>query len=169
MHEVDDPDGSTPRAPSPLEGDTLIPHATTAQALATTVPDREFWFGLPALRTHVKAARDMVRDQLVAWDVPGDLCCDAVLLVSELTTNVVRHTRSGHFLCGIVMTGGESLHIEVHDDGDTPLHPTERRVDPGEEHGRGLFLVQQIADCWGSARSTRAGGNVVWADLGTGR
>jgi hypothetical protein len=29
--------------------------------------------------------------------------------------------------------------------------------------------VQQIADCWGSARSTRAGGNVVWADLGTGR
>ncbi|GGI94882.1 ATP-binding protein [Streptomyces brasiliensis] len=144
----------------------MTPHTTSAQALVTAAPHREYWFGLPALRTSVKAARDIVRDRLCAWEVPGDLCCDAVLLVSELSTNVVIHTRSGHVLCGLTLTGEEHLRIEVHDDDHAPLRPSERRPGPGEESGRGLFLVQQIAERWGSARSTRAQGNVVWAELG---
>jgi anti-sigma regulatory factor (Ser/Thr protein kinase) len=133
--------------------------------LATAAPHREYWFGFPALRTSVKAARDLVRDQLYAWGVPGDRCGDAVLLVSELTTNAVIHTRSDHFLCGLTLTSDERLHIEVHDDHHAPLGPSEHRAGLGES-GRGLFLVQQIADSWGSALSTRAGGNVIWAELG---
>jgi anti-sigma regulatory factor (Ser/Thr protein kinase) len=107
-----------------------------------------------------------VRDRLRAWKVPGDTCCDAVLLVSELTTNAVLHTDSGQVLCGLTLTGDERcLRIELHDDGRTPVRPPEHRAGPGEERGRGLLLVQQLADRWGSARSTRAEGKVVWAEL----
>ncbi|MER7196227.1 ATP-binding protein [Streptomyces sp. NPDC000188] len=138
----------------------------SAPALATTVPRREYWFGLPALRTSARSARDTVRDRLRAWKVPGDTCCDAVLLVSELTTNAVLHTDSGHVLCGLTLTGDERcLRIELHDDGRTPVRPPEHHAGPEEENGRGLFLVQQLADRWGSARSTRAEGKVVWAEL----
>lgn len=143
------------------------PSATaSAAALAATAPRREFWFGLPALPTSARSARDTVRDRLRAWQVPGDTCCDAVLLVSELTTNAVLHTDSAHFLCGLTLTGdARRLRIELHDDGRTPVRPPEHLAGPGEENGRGLFLVQQIADRWGSARSPRAEGNIVWAEL----
>ncbi|WP_223205857.1 ATP-binding protein [Streptomyces xanthii] len=137
-----------------------------APALATNAQPREYWFGLPALRTSARSARDTVRDRLRAWEVPGDTCCDAVLLVSELTTNAVLHTGSGRVLCGLTLTGDERrLRIELHDEGRVPVHPTAHRAGPGEENGRGLFLVQQLADRWGSARSTRAEGKVVWAEL----
>jgi hypothetical protein len=78
----------------------------------------------------------------------------------------VIHTCSDHCLCGLTLTRHERLLIEVHDDHHAPLGPSERRAGLGES-GRGLFLVQQIADSWGSAHSTRAGGNVIWAELGT--
>ncbi|MEV6791112.1 ATP-binding protein [Streptomyces sp. NPDC051320] len=127
---------------------------------------REYWFGLPGLRTSARSARDTVRDRLRAWKLPGDTCCDAVLLVSELTTNAVLHTDSGQVLCGLTLTGEERrLRIELHDEGSTPVRPPERHAGPGEENGRGLFLVQQLADSWGSARSTRVEGRFVWAEL----
>ncbi|MFB7509250.1 ATP-binding protein [Streptomyces broussonetiae] len=130
------------------------------------MPRREYWFGLPALRTSVRSARDTVRDRLRTWKVPGDTCCDAMLLVSELTTNAVLHTDSGHVLCGLTLTGDERrLRIELHDDGRIPVRPPEYRAGLAEEGGRGLFLVQQLADRWGSASSTRAEGKVVWAEL----
>ncbi|MFD0023442.1 ATP-binding protein [Streptomyces sp. NPDC058382] len=143
------------------------PSATAATpVLAGDASRREYWFGLPALRTSARAARDTVRERLQAWKVPGDTCCDAVLLVSELTTNAVLHTGSGRVLCGLTLTGDERrLRIELHDEGSTPVRPPEHRAGPGEENGRGLFLVSQLADSWGSARSTWAEGKVVWAEL----
>ncbi|MEE4494919.1 ATP-binding protein [Streptomyces sp. BE230] len=135
-------------------------------ALAGPVPRREYWFGLPALRTSARSARDTVRDRLRAWELPGDTCCDAVLLVSELITNAVLHTSSGHVRCGLTLSGDERrLRIELHDECSTPVHPPGRHPGPGEENGRGLLLVQQLADSWGSARSTRSEGKFVWAEL----
>ncbi|MDP9947794.1 MULTISPECIES: ATP-binding protein [Streptomyces] len=134
--------------------------------LTGIVPRREHWFGLPALRTSVRSARDTARDLLRAWQLPGDTCCDAVLLISELTTNAVLHTNSGQVLCGLTLTGdGRRLRIELHDEDSTPLSPPEREAGPAEENGRGLLLVRQLAASWGSTRSTRAGGKVVWAEL----
>ncbi|ROQ77152.1 hypothetical protein EES39_24785 [Streptomyces sp. ADI92-24] len=145
---------------------TLPTPSAPASALARTVPRREYWFGLPALRTSARSARDSVRDRLRAWKVPGDTCCDAVLLVSELTTNAVLHTDSGQVLCGLTLTGDERrLRIELHDEGPTPVRPPEHLAGPCEENGRGLLLVRQIADRWGSAHSTRTEGKFVWAEL----
>ncbi|MFF0221339.1 ATP-binding protein [Streptomyces sp. NPDC004629] len=144
----------------------MTPHTTsTVHRDAAHAPHREHWFSLPALRTSVKVARDTVRERLCAWRVPGDLCCDAVLLVSELTTNAVIHTGSTRFLCGIALAGDECLRIEVHDDDRTARRPAGRRPGPRDEGGRGLLLVHQLAAAWGSDRSTRTEGTVVWADL----
>ncbi|MET9494472.1 ATP-binding protein [Streptomyces sp. NPDC006552] len=147
---------------------TLSPPSTPAPASAETAPRRECWFGLPAVRASARSARDTVRDRLRAWQVPGDTCCDAVLLVSELTTNAVLHTGSERVLCGLTLTGGEQrLRIELHDDGRALVPPPERHAAPFAEGGRGLVLIQQLADRWGSARSTRVDGKVVWAELTT--
>ncbi|MFF3173220.1 ATP-binding protein [Streptomyces sp. NPDC057900] len=142
------------------------PAPPSTSALAPMGPCREFWFGLPALRTSARSARDTVRDRLRAWKVPGDTCCDAVLLVSELTTNAVLHTNSGRVLCGLTLTGDERrLRIELHDEDRTPVRPSSHLAGPDEENGRGLLLVRQLADRWGSTRSARAEGKVVWAEL----
>ncbi|MFJ9036767.1 ATP-binding protein [Streptomyces sp. NPDC102406] len=102
------------------------------------------------------AARDTVRDRLSAWRVPVDTCCDAVLLFSELTTNAVLHTVSDHLLCGLTLTSDERrLRIECHDGGHAPLRLPEAHPASYEEGGRGLILVQELADRWGTARSSR--------------
>ncbi|RFU82812.1 ATP-binding protein [Streptomyces triticagri] len=123
---------------------------------------------MPALATSARSARDTVRELLRAWQVPGETSSDAVLLVSELTTNALLHAERGQVLCGLTLTGdARRLRIELHDDGRAPLAPPTRRAGPGDENGRGLFLVEQLADGWGCARSTRSEGKVVWAELTT--
>ncbi|MEV8319250.1 ATP-binding protein [Streptomyces sp. NPDC059900] len=145
------------------------PAPPTAAALAATAPRREYWFNLPALRISARTARDAVRDRLLAWHVPKDTSCDAVLLVSEMTTNAVLHTDSIRVLCGITLTGNRRrLRIELHDEGRAPASLPVRVAGADEENGRGLLLVQQLADRWGSARSTRATGTVVWAEMTAG-
>ncbi|MEU6676647.1 ATP-binding protein [Streptomyces sp. NPDC046853] len=142
------------------------PDPPTAAALAATAPRREYWFNVPALRTSARTARDAVRDRLLTWQVPGDTSCDAVLLVSEMTTNAVLHTDSVHVLCGITLTDNrQRLRIELHDEGSAPAGLPVRVAGADEESGRGLLLVQQLADRWGSARSTRGAGKVVWAEM----
>ncbi|MCX3058277.1 ATP-binding protein [Streptomyces beihaiensis] len=145
------------------------PVAVPITVMAAAAPRREYrehWFGLPALHTSVRSARDTVRDRLRAWKVPGGVCCDAVLLVSELATNTVLHTDSAQILCGLTLTEDEQrLRIELHDDSPTPVRPPEHEAGPDEESGRGLFLIQQLADRWGSAHSTRTEGQFVWAEL----
>jgi anti-sigma regulatory factor (Ser/Thr protein kinase) len=102
---------------------------------------------------------------LTAWRLPDDLCADAVLLVSELATNVVRHTVSARFLCGVGLVGEGCLRLEVHDQHRTARDLPCRAPGPDDEGGRGLLLVEQLADAWGVDRSPLTGGNAVWVTL----
>ncbi|MEU6392334.1 ATP-binding protein [Streptomyces sp. NPDC046939] len=145
---------------------TWPPTPASTAALATPAPCYEYWFVLPALSTSARDARNTVRDRLGAWQVPEDTCDDAVLMVSELATNAVLHTDSEQILCGLTLSGErQRLRIELHDGGRTPLRPPEPHADFCQEGGRGLILVRELADRWGTARSTRAEGKVVWAEL----
>jgi anti-sigma regulatory factor (Ser/Thr protein kinase) len=83
----------------------------------------------------------------------------AKLIVSELVTNVVTHA---HTPCTLtVRLDGECLHIEVADGG--PGGVVLRRPRPDDPGGRGLVLVDAVADRWGS---TSAGGHtVVWCEI----
>lgn len=147
---------------------TVIRPAPQPPAVSIALPVSlfEHWFNLPARPTSARAARDTARERLRTWQVPDDTCCDAVLLISELATNAFQHTDSGSFLCGLTLAGGQArLRIELHDSGTAALRPPQAPGGPCQEGGRGLFLVQELADRWGTAPSTRVEGKVIWAEL----
>ncbi|GAP45511.1 ATP-binding protein [Streptomyces azureus] len=146
----------------------MSPHTTsTSRFLDAVRPGRTHWLELPPQRTSVRVARHATRAWLASWQVPDEVCANAVLLVSELVTNAVLHTSSERILCGVGRMTDERFRLEVHD-GDL----TGRGIPdccPGldDEGGRGLLLVREIADSWGVTRSPRTGGNAVWASLAT--
>ncbi|MDO0930949.1 ATP-binding protein [Streptomyces sp. DG2A-72] len=144
----------------------MSPHTTSSPlSLDAFSPDRTHWLELPAHRSSVGVARRSMSARLIAWQLPGELCADAVLLLSELATNAVRHTLSTRILCGLGLVPDRCLRVEVHDRNHLchGLLPCESG--PDDEGGRGLFLVDQLADTWGVDRSRRTGGNAVWATL----
>jgi anti-sigma regulatory factor (Ser/Thr protein kinase) len=87
------------------------------------------------------------------------------IVVSELATNAVQHSRSGQpGACFTVTVGFDAgmLRLRVADEGGTSEpHPLE--PDEGGETGRGLSLVAALAQGWGVDGD--AGARVVWADF----
>ncbi|MET7473782.1 ATP-binding protein [Streptomyces sp. NPDC005648] len=145
----------------------MSPHLTSArQLLDAADPDRTHWLELPAHRSSIRVARRSVGTRLAGWQLPVELCEDAVLLLSELATNAVRHTLSARILCGIGFLSDVCLRLEVHDHDYSGRHePSRREAGPDDEGGRGLLLVEQLAVAWGVDRSRLTGGNAVWANL----
>ncbi|WP_431961496.1 ATP-binding protein [Actinacidiphila sp. bgisy160] len=144
----------------------MAPHTTpSARSLDTSPPHRGHWLDLPAERTSVQAARHAMTERLTRWGVSGEPRADAILILSELATNAVVHALSTRILCGVMLGMDQRLHIEVHDHDRRQINLPPRPPGPEDENGRGLLLVRQLADKWGVARSTRTGGNAVWATL----
>lgn len=90
---------------------------------------------------------------------------DALLMVSELVTNALRHTESAPDVC-IHLHGAEVV-FEISDDDPTP--PVERGADasslvPG---GWGIHVVDRLADDWG-VRPSPDGGKTVWFTVRAG-
>jgi anti-sigma regulatory factor (Ser/Thr protein kinase) len=87
---------------------------------------------------------------------------DAILLVSELATNVVRHSGARHFTLSIFKEADGDLTITVTDNGnaDTTPHLCKPRPD-NDVSGRGIRLVDQLAKRWGITRE-RTTGLAVW-------
>jgi anti-sigma regulatory factor (Ser/Thr protein kinase) len=108
----------------------------------------------------VRLARQATRDTLAAWQL-GHLEDSAVLIVSELVTNAVRHAMDTGAV-GLELTiAGTRLRMEVQD-GD----PHWRQMDSlaeCDESGFGFVLVDSLADRWGLRRISA--GKAVWAEL----
>lgn len=121
-------------------------------------------FRLPRHPASVGLARRRVRDHLADWGHgPEDpALAGAVLVVSELATNVVRHgpLLEREFEVAVTALGDGSCLIEVSDEGR--LEPRVRLVGESAEHGRGLHLVEHIATAWGVWNRGRHG-KTVWA------
>jgi anti-sigma regulatory factor (Ser/Thr protein kinase) len=97
---------------------------------------------------------------------PGHLCGDvAVLLVSEIFSNSVRHSGSGapgETVTVAVIAGDGIVRVEVTDRAG-PGTPELRPAGPDAEGGRGLQLVAFLAARWGWRR--RGGRTVTWFEL----
>ncbi|CAM5552021.1 ATP-binding protein [Streptomyces griseorubiginosus] len=121
-------------------------------------------FRLPRHPASVGLARRRVRDHLADWGHGPDdpALADAVLLVSELATNVVRHgpLLEREFEVAVTALADGSCLIEVSDEGR--VEPRLRVVGESEETGRGLHLVENIAAAWGVWARGRHG-KTVWA------
>jgi serine/threonine-protein kinase RsbW len=114
-------------------------------------------------RRSVPAAREFARRALADWGL-ADRADDVVLCVSELATNALLHgvpPGRGFKLCLSLEGVGGPLRVEVHDSGDgNPYIPDARE---GEESGRGLLLVEVLADKWGVGE--RNPGKIVWCEF----
>ncbi|WP_439145307.1 ATP-binding protein [Streptantibioticus silvisoli] len=95
----------------------------------------------------IRAGRQWARDHLAALGWPADEpeTVDAVLLtVSELLTNAHLHA---HSTAEMVMSwDGRCLHVSVAD--RDPHMPTRREPSPTAPGGRGMALVDALADTW---------------------
>ncbi|MFH8794087.1 SpoIIE family protein phosphatase [Streptomyces sp. NPDC017941] len=110
----------------------------------------------------VAGARSHLRSLLHDW-ADSDQVDSAVLLVSEMITNVLVHT-DGDALLVAEVTGEEGtrrLRVEVSDGSDDLPH--KRR--PGElaSSGRGLVLMELLAHRWGV--DPRGEGKSIWFEL----
>ncbi|WP_406438133.1 SpoIIE family protein phosphatase [Streptomyces sp. NBC_00631] len=110
----------------------------------------------------IAEARQHVRELLHDWGSP-DQVDSAVLLVSEMLTNVLVHTDADALLLAEVSGRAPErrLRVEVTDAGDDLPH--KRR--PGElaSSGRGLVLIEILADAWGV--DPRGQGKSIWFEL----
>lgn len=115
----------------------------------------------------VADTRRRLRDQLGRWGVPA--IADTVeLLATEIVTNALQHTGGGAVLTATLSPGPtRRLRVEVHDTlgrRTPPRPPGGTRPADDATSGRGLLLVEALADTWGiQARGT---GKTVWFELG---
>jgi anti-sigma regulatory factor (Ser/Thr protein kinase) len=112
----------------------------------------------------VRLARQATRDALTAWQL-RHLEDTAVLLVSELVTNAVRHAVDTGAI-GLELTiAGTRLRMEVQD-GDPNWRQTCVPADC-DESGFGFLLIDTLAGRWGVRRISA--GKAVWAELDASR
>ncbi|MCZ7456288.1 SpoIIE family protein phosphatase/ATP-binding protein [Streptomyces sp. WMMC940] len=124
----------------------------------TRVLDRERvadW-DVPEDPAAVSSMREAVTEKLGAWGL-DDLVFTTELILSELITNAIRYT-SGPIRLRLVRD--RTLICEVADSSSTAPHL--RHAATMDEGGRGLFLVAQFAERWGTRYTSD--GKVIWAE-----
>lgn len=110
---------------------------------------------LPLDTATPKAARRAVSERF-----NGERRCeDLILCVSEVVSNAVLHARSAPRLT--LRVDERMVRIEVLD--DDPTLPTVRPRSAAATTGRGLLILDAIADRWGVG--PMPGGKVVWFEL----
>ncbi|UED82892.1 SpoIIE family protein phosphatase [Streptomyces profundus] len=143
--------------------DQLLPDRAPANDVALLIarvrplpPDSTADWQLPAEPAVVGRARDLVLEQLDAWDLT-ESAFPTELIVSELITNAIRYAGGP---VGVRLIRDDVLICEVSDPSETQPHL--RRARPTDEGGRGLFLVAQLAHRWGSRYT--ATGKTIWTE-----
>ena len=109
----------------------------------------------------VAGARRFVESELD--DLPPDVVATAQLLVSELATNAVVHTAASFEVLAERSAAARRVRVAVRDEG--PGEPAPRELEPLAEHGRGLLLVEALADRWGVDPADGQPGKTVWFEL----
>jgi anti-sigma regulatory factor (Ser/Thr protein kinase) len=115
---------------------------------------------LDAAAQSVRAARSFLGAICADAQVPGAVAETALLLVSEVVTNAIRHGDESPVLDVEVVP--DRLRVSVSDSAAGV--PQLQRQDDMSEHGRGLLLVETLSTRWGTHRR-RPVGNQVWFEL----
>lgn len=103
--------------------------------------------------------------QLRHWNL-GHLAEDAALITSELVTNAVLYGGTAQVTVRLTTCGAPAapqLLITVADESTADAVLVTDAAAYSKEHGRGLHILQCLANCWGTAKTN--GGKLVWATL----
>ncbi len=109
----------------------------------------------------LSSSRHMIRAAVRAWGAK-DRADEIELAADELITNALMHTDGGAVVTIRVLAGTERrLRVDVEDRSSA----LPRRRDAGEDgvSGRGLMLVDRLADVWGV--ESRGSGKCVWCEF----
>ncbi|MEU2582069.1 SpoIIE family protein phosphatase [Streptomyces avermitilis] len=139
--------------PGPQADDATLLLVRTRRLGADHVADLE----LPPDPTMVAHARTLTDRQLAIWGL-SELSFTASLVVSELVTNGIRYA-TGPVMLRLIRD--RCLLCEVSDNAHTAPHLRRARRD--DEGGRGLFLVAQVSQRWGTRYTSS--GKTIWAEL----
>ncbi|MER5428200.1 SpoIIE family protein phosphatase [Streptomyces sp. NPDC002588] len=113
---------------------------------------------IPADPSLVGPVRRQVVEQLTRWGL-SEASFTTELVVSELVTNAIRY--GAHPIRLRLIHDAVTLICEVSDTSHTAPHL--RRAKTWDEGGRGLLLVAQLTQRWGSRHTTE--GKTIWAEL----
>ncbi|MFJ4777107.1 SpoIIE family protein phosphatase [Streptomyces sp. NPDC088762] len=119
--------------------------------------DRIAEWEVPGDPSAVSRVRNAGAAQLMAWGLE-DISFTTELILSELITNAIRY---GSAPVRVRLLRDRSLICEVSDGSSTAPHL--RYAATTDEGGRGLFLVAQYSERWGTRYTER--GKVIWAEL----
>ncbi|WP_461026637.1 ATP-binding protein [Streptomyces sparsus] len=132
---------------------------TATQPHATGVPGySETW---PSEPETARRSRKFVRAALTTWNLDGDVVERAVLVISELVTNSVRHSGSKLLRASVTRIEPDVVRLAVTD--KSKGKPEIQNAGLSDENGRGLVLVESLADAWDVIE--RGFGKTVYADL----
>ncbi|WP_405434197.1 SpoIIE family protein phosphatase [Micromonospora sp. NBC_00617] len=123
-------------------------------------PSRSTAMEVPAEPTAPSRVRHWMTGQLTEWRVPESVIGAAVLCTSELTTNALLH--AGTAARVEIDLSPERLLVSVADSG-TRGTVTRARTDTLSSRGRGLGLIEELSDAWGTDPSVR--GSTVWFEI----
>jgi anti-sigma regulatory factor (Ser/Thr protein kinase) len=136
---------------------------------AVRVAPTAYEANLPHSSVSVRQARAKLAQDLSERDVLGTVVDDAVLILSEFVTNALRHARaltSDTIRVSWSLSGEGLLRIEVTDGGGTTRPVTKPySMSVSAQAGRGLEIVDRLADRWGSQREESGDEYTVWAEL----
>ncbi|BAC74999.1 protein phosphatase [Streptomyces avermitilis] len=106
-------------------------------------------------------ARHMIRAAVRAWGA-RERADEIELVADELITNALMHTEGSAIVTLRVLTGPDHrLRVEVED--SSSALPRRREAGECEVSGRGLLLVDRLADVWGV--EARGSGKCVWCEF----
>jgi len=119
---------------------------------------------VPHERTSVRAARHAFAENLAAAGVPEDASQDAMLVLSELVTNAIKHAAplpSGEITVRWQVRD-DLLHIEITDGGGS-TRPHAAVASLSSLGGRGLDIVRRVSREWGVTEGEDS--VTVWAEV----
>ncbi|MFI5648578.1 ATP-binding protein [Kitasatospora sp. NPDC051705] len=131
--------------------------------MLTTRRPRTFAARLDPRAASTPLARHLLRAYLAALP-SGDRYADvAELLLGELFANAVQPSDAppDRLIEVRFAVIGDRLRLEVHDAGAG--RPSVHSATPDDEHGRGLLLVNELAERWGCCPRSGGVGKFVWA------
>ncbi|MFI7606095.1 SpoIIE family protein phosphatase [Micromonospora sp. NPDC049366] len=123
-------------------------------------PSRSASMEVPAEPTAPSRVRHWMTAQLGEWQVPEPVIGAAVLCTSELTTNALLH--AGTAARVEIDLSAERLLVSVADSG-TRGTVTRTQTDTLSSRGRGLGLIEELSDAWGTDPTVR--GSTVWFEI----
>ena len=129
-----------------------VEHAIATSRSATMV--------VPAEPTGPSRVRQWMTTRLRDWSVPEPVIGAAILCTSELTTNALLH--AGTPAQVHIDLSAERLLVSVADTG-TRGSVARARTDALSSRGRGLGLIEELSDTWGTDPTVR--GSTVWFEM----